>query len=414
VNSSLLLLLKASRCLPGIADLGCVRGAESAGGKPVRVGVFCPTFLRPEMLHVYRQVAGLHKVQPVVYAFKRECQDRFPLERINLLPRSPFRGIRRIWQTQICRVPQQALPSEVQAFVRAMTLDGCGLLHIYFGNNALFWAPLFRKTDLPLVVSFHGADVQVGMRSAAALGLLRQTFARAMLVLARSDSLASELAARGCPERKLRIQRTGIPVDQYRYHLRQKPTDGRWELLQACRLVEKKGLVKTIRAFSGFQTRWPFARLTVAGDGPLRSALETLTAELRLVDSVRFTGFLNPEDLLGLYKEAHVFLHPSETGRDGNQEGIPNSLLEAMATGLPVIATRHGGIPEAIESGRSGLLVNEGATDQLLGALLRVIEDDDLRTTLGHNAAQVVRCRFDLEQQVSRLENFYLQAMTPS
>ena len=179
-------------------------------------------------------------------------------------------------------------------------------------------------------------------------------------------------------------------------------------------MVEKKGLVRTIRAFAGFKARWPLARLTVAGDGPLRPALETLTAELGLADSVRFTGFLNPQQLSCLYEESHVFLHPSETGRDGNQEGIPNSLLEAMATGLPVIATQHGGIPEAIQSGLNGLLVNEGATNELLDAMLRLSEDDDLRTILGQNAAQVVRSRFDLEHQLSRLEDLYFQAMTPS
>jgi len=389
-----------------------LHGVEVAIEQQIRVGVFCPTFLRPEMLHVYRQVAGLRKVQPVVYAFKRECQDRFPFDPVNLLPRSPLRWARRIWRKQICRVPQHASSGEVQAFVRALTVDGCRLLHIYFGNNAVFWAPLFRKTSLPLVVSFHGADVQV--RSAAALSVLRHSFARAALVLARSDSLAFELGALGCPERKLRIQRTGIPVDQYPCRLRQKPAEGRWELLQACRLVEKKGLARTVHAFAGFKARWPVARLTVAGDGPLRSALEALTEELGLVASVRFTGFLNPGQLSRLYEESHIFLHPSETSPDGNREGIPNSLLEAMATGLPVIATRHGGIPEAIESGISGLLVREGATNELLGALLRLSADDDLRNTLGRNAAQVVRTRFDLEHQVSQLENLYLEGMTPA
>ncbi|HEY0790657.1 MAG TPA: glycosyltransferase [Chthoniobacterales bacterium] len=394
---------------------GCVVGAVGVSTEQqIRVGVFCPTFLRPEMLHVYRQVAGLRRVQPVVYAFKREYEDRFPFEPVRLLPRSPFRWARRIWRKQIRRLPQHASAGEVRALVRAMASDGCQLLHIYFGNNAVFWAPLFRKSDLPLIVSFHGADVQVGMRSAAAIRILRQSFARAGLVLARSDSLAHELAALGCPQRKLRIQRTGIPVNQYPFHSRQNPVEGRWELLQACRLVGKKGLVRTVRAFAGFQARWPFARLTVAGDGPLRPALEALTAELGLTASVRLTGFLNPEQLSRLYQEAHIFLHPSETGPDGNREGIPNSLLEAMATGLPVVATRHGGIPEAIEADVSGLLIREGATDELLGALLRLTEDDDLRASLGRNAARVVRARFDLEQQLSRLENLYFEGITPT
>ena len=95
--------------------------------------------------------------------------------------------------------------------------------------------------------------------------------------------------------------------------------------------------------------------------------LRALASELGVGGRVRFTGFLSQAELRKLYEGSHLFLHPSELGADGNQEGVPNSMLEAMATGLPVLATRHGGIPEAVETG--GILVAEGDDEALAGAM---------------------------------------------
>jgi len=106
---------------------------------------------------------------------------------------------------------------------------------------------------------------------------------------------------------------------------------------------------------------------------------------------------------------SHIFLHPSQTGRDGNQEGIPNSMLEAMATGLPVFATEHGGIPEAIENGVSGLLVPERDDEALARALLNAAQDPGLLSRIGPTGAGAVRKKFDLQQQAQRLEEIYLR-----
>ena len=106
---------------------------------------------------------------------------------------------------------------------------------------------------------------------------------------------------------------------------------------------------------------------------------------------------------------SHVFLHPSETGPDGNQEGIPNSMLEAMASGLPVFATEHGGIPEAIEHGMSGVLVPERDDEELAWALLNAVEDRHFLSQVARNGAEVVREKFDLRVQARRLEDIYLR-----
>jgi colanic acid/amylovoran biosynthesis glycosyltransferase len=373
-----------------------------------RVAIFCPTFLKPEMLHVYRQVAGLKKITPVVLTFKRENADQFPFAPVRFVHRSSLRWVRRIWNVQIKKIPSQAYRSEVDSIRVLLMADRCQALHIYFGNNGLFWLPFLRTQHLPAVVSFHGADVHVDVDSPTAKRLLNDLFAACALVLARSESLATALVGLGCSREKIRIQRAGIPLALFRYVARQRPADGAWRLLQACRLVEKKGLELTIRAFSAFSKEYPKATRTVAGDGPLRDSLEKLATELQIDGRIQFTGFVHQSELVKLYQDSHLFLHPSEQTPDGNREGVPNSLLEAMSTGLPCIATRHGGIPEAITHLESGVLVPESDLAGLEHWLTRLAADDHLRDSVGRRAAQTIKEKFDLTTQLEKLEEIYL------
>ncbi|MBV8141654.1 MAG: glycosyltransferase [Verrucomicrobia bacterium] len=310
------------------------------------------------------------------------------------------------------KIPPQAYPAEIRSIRDLMAVNCCRLLHIYFGNNGLFWLPLLRRCKVSALVSFHGADVQVNVGSPAAKQLFQEVFASCALVLARSESLASALFSLGCSPDKVRIHRAGIPLDIFRYFPRQRPAQGAWQLLQACRLVKKKGLELTLRAFAGFLQRYPKANLTIAGDGPLRGVLEKLAKDLQLGNRIQFTGFMDQCSLLSLYQRSHLFLHPSEQTPDGNREGIPNSLLEAMATGLPCIATRHGGIPEAVTHLDSGILVPESDLARTEDWLVRLSTDDPLRDSLGMRAAQTIKDNFNLTTQIEKLEEIYLSVQS--
>ena len=140
-----------------------------------------------------------------------------------------------------------------------------------------------------------------------------------------------------------------------------------------------------------------------------RRTAQELARELKIGGRVSFTGFISQEKLREIFYASHIFLHPSETGRDGNQEGVPNSMLEAMASGLPVFATQHGGIPEAIEHGVSGVLVPERDHEALARALLNVAQDPALLSRMARAGGEAVRRNFDLSTQTQRLEEIYLQ-----
>src|SRR5262249_20007306 len=164
-----------------------------------------------------------------------------------------------------------------------------------------------------------------------------------------------------------------------------------------------------LRAFAVFVRKYPNATLTIAGEGPLMADSQNLARELDIEERVSFTGFISQDQLREVYYRSHIFLHPSQTGHDGNQEGIPNSMLEAMATGLPVFATEHGGIPEAVEHGVSGVLVPERDEFVLVETLLNAVQDPVLLSRIGHGGANAVRKQFDLQQQAQRLEEIYLR-----
>jgi colanic acid/amylovoran biosynthesis glycosyltransferase len=166
-----------------------------------------------------------------------------------------------------------------------------------------------------------------------------------------------------------------------------------------------------LAAFRRFVADYPKARLVIAGEGPMKDVLVRRINALSLGNQVRLTGFLSQDDLRRIYRESHVFIHPSELAADSNQEGIPNSMLEAMASGLPVVATRHGGIPEAVQEGADGILVPERDEPALYEALLKLATQPDLWRQMGKRASQSVADNFEQQQQIGKLEAAYDEAI---
>jgi colanic acid/amylovoran biosynthesis glycosyltransferase len=383
----------------------------SPDSRPV-VACYCATFLKPEMLHIYRQITALERCSPVVIAQKREQAQRYPFEPIYMAPKPATHFLRRFWFRQLRDVPWQISDRELRVLQGILNKTNSRLLHIYFGQIAVHLLPLIRSWKKPTIVSFHGADVTVDMNKPAYRDATRQMLDEVNLVLVRSESLRRAVIHLGCDERKIEIQRTGIPLDEFPFRERNFVAAAKeWRLVQAGRLIEKKGLPVTLHAFELFLRQHPNANLTIAGEGPLLGQLQNLARELNIDARVSFTGFISQEQLREIYYGSHIFLHPSQRGQDGNQEGIPNSMLEAMASGLPVFATDHGGIPEAIQNGVSGVLVRERGHEKLAAALLDATHDPGFLSRIALNGAESVRKNFDLRAQARRLEDTYLKTI---
>ena len=376
------------------------------------VASYCTTFLKPEMLHIYRQVTGLRHFRTVVICKDHQNADRFPVA--DLLVHRPARShfLRRFWLKYIRREPPIVYRGEYGALSRLLDQSGADLMHVYFGHTGVHLLPFIQRWPKPSVVSFHGMDVQPRADQPGYIDRLRDLLQTVPLVMVRSESLRDRLVELGCPPGKIRMNRTSIPTGDFPKIDRDPPADGHaWHLVQACRLIEKKGLDLTLRVFAAFRKDHPSAKLTIAGEGPLESSLKSQAAQLGISDRVEFCGFLKSSDLCEIYHRAHAFIHPSRITADQNQEGVPNSLLEAMSTGLPVLATHHGGIPEAVDHGVTGLLCREDDEATLLTNLRNLFSDTVTWRAMGDAAATSVRDRFDRDRGIANLEAIYEEAL---
>jgi colanic acid/amylovoran biosynthesis glycosyltransferase len=363
------------------------------------------------MLHIYRQIKALRGVDTFVVTKEVQNAERFPFRNIEIVPKRRANLLLHGWLKFVERRPPIVYRGEYQTLDSLLERHGVDLMHIYFGHTGVHLLPFIEQWDKPCVVSFHGADVADKEDIKDYPAKLRRLFDAVPLVLARSQSLADRLTQFGCLPGKLRINRTGVPLNEFPFVDRQPPPDGKWRIVQACRLIPKKGVATSLRAFAIFKKDNPKAEFLIAGKGPLQPELEMLAAGLGIFKDVRFVGFLSQPELLEFYASSHLFLHPSETSPNQDQEGVPNSVLEAMATGLPVAATRHGGIPEAVEHGRTGLLVPEEDHIALANAMQKIIDSPGLFKQMGLCGRAAVTDRFEQEAQIDQLESFYEEAI---
>jgi colanic acid/amylovoran biosynthesis glycosyltransferase len=280
---------------------------------------------------------------------------------------------------------------------------GPDLVHAHFGGDGWLVSAAAAELGVPLVVTVHGHDVT---RQPLARGLkgmryrrnLRTVFRRAALVLAVSGPIRDAAIARGADPAKVRVHHTGVPVPP-------APPAGpkEWDVVFVGRFVAKKGLDDLVAALGTLSDLAP--RVLLAGDGPLLPAIRSRAAELG-VDAT-FPGPLGHAAAGQAMAAAKVFASPSRTAPDGDSEGLPTTILEAAARGVPVVSTRHSGIPEAVVHGETGLLGAEGDRAALAAHLRLLLTDGELRERLGRRAREHVRERFDLAVQTGRLEDLY-------
>lgn len=281
------------------------------------------------------------------------------------------------------------------------------LIHAHFGTDGLLALPLARALGVPLITSLRGYDVTRSdgalLRSGRlswmryALGKKRLQSAGA-LFLAVSDALRERAIARGYPEARTRTHYNGVDLDRFRPDMAPREPG---LVLHVGRLVEKKGTKVLIEAVAGITG----AKLAIIGDGPLRAALERQARELG--ERVRFLGALPSDEVANWMRRASVLAAPSVTAADGDAEGLPNVVVEAAASGLPVVGTHHSGIPEAIEDGVSGFLVPENDVGALAARLGDVLGSESLRNEMGIAARRLAQRKFNRQLLTARLESIY-------
>lgn len=278
--------------------------------------------------------------------------------------------------------------------VLLLEADGCRHLHAAFAHGPASVAHFVHLlTGLPFSFAGHAKDIYV-----SAPDLLARKVNAASFVLTCSESAALAMrAAAGPAAGKVLLAQHG--VDTARFAPAPTPSAGQkptrpLQVLAVGRLVPKKGYPVLLRALAELAARNQPVVCTVIGAGPERVALNALASELGVVELVRFQGAATHQEVAAAYRQADVFVQASVVLPNGDRDGIPNSLLEAMASGLPVVASEVAGIPEVVRPG-SGLLVPAGDHQALAAALARLGTDPGLRAELGQAARQHVLSTLD-------------------
>lgn len=215
---------------------------------------------------------------------------------------------------------------------------------------------------------FHGVDISSREVLQHYTPEYQQLFRRGDLMLPISDLWAKRLQTMGCPPEKIAVSRMGVNME--RFALRAAKEPGKTlQIISVARLTEKKGLHVAIEACRQLKQRGVDFHYRILGIGPWERRLKTLIEQYQLEDVVEMPGFKPSHEVKAMLDEADVFLLPSVTGTDGDMEGIPVALMEAMAVGIPVVSTLHSGIPELIETDESGWLVPENDAAALANRL---------------------------------------------
>ena len=294
-------------------------------------------------------------------------------------------------------------------FARRVRPFAPALVHAHFGTDGVLALPIARALGVPLVTTLHGYDVtrsQAALLGSGRLSWMRYALGRARLArggalfLAVSEAIRGRAIAVGYPSERVVTHYNGVDLARFAVG---DGGDGR-TILHVGRLVEKKGTADLLRAFAVVRGTNPDARLAIVGDGPLRGDLERLAGELGLGAAVRFAGFQPVGEWM---RRSAVLAAPSVTARDGDAEGLPTVIVEGAASGLPVVGTRHSGIPEAVLDGVSGFVVPEGDVGALAARLGELLESAELRARMGAAGRALVEAKFDAAKQIVRLEGMY-------
>jgi colanic acid/amylovoran biosynthesis glycosyltransferase len=290
------------------------------------------------------------------------------------------------------------------------------IIHCQFGTLGLIGLHL-KQTGVisgKLITTFRGIDISRYIHEQGA-EVYRDLFAQGDYFLANCEFFRQKALSLGCNPRKIEVHGSGIDCAKFSFFPRPFPTDGVVRLAITGRLVRKKGIEDCIRAVAILRQFYPHLELKIIGDGELRTELTQLIQELNLSSQVALLGWKQQEEIIQILSTCHIFLAPSVTAADGNQDAPVNTLKEAMAMGLPVISTWHGGIPELVEDGVSGFLVPERDAEAIAQKLLHLIHHPEIWGEMGVAGRKRVEEKYDKEKLNDDLVNLYsnLSQKTP-
>jgi colanic acid/amylovoran biosynthesis glycosyltransferase len=281
-------------------------------------------------------------------------------------------------------------------FLRARPYD---VFHCHYGNFGLMGAQLqaVGAATGRLVTTFYGFDLTATIKQQGPR-VYDELWRSGSLCLPIASHWCALLAQLGCDPRKIVLHRIGVSCRKFRFiEPERRPQGDPLRVLTIARLVGKKGLSDAVAAIAECVKTIPSLRYEIIGDGPLRGALETQIHALGLDGTVHLLGWRKQDEILRHLEESHLLLQPSVTAWNGDGEGTPTVIMEAAATGLPVVGTRHSGIPDIVVDGQTGYLVAEHDVPALAARIVELARRPELRAEMGRAGRRHIETHFDVD-----------------
>lgn len=323
-----------------------------------------------------------------VYERENALSDRF----LNLLPYYLYFRINQKHQKQYTG---EAL---IKRFIKENQID---IVLAEYGTSGSFIAPICKELNVPLVVHFHGID-------ASAYNILENfrkgyqlMYQYAKKIIVVSNAMKRALIAHGCPESKLVINTYGPHPD----YLTVKADYTSDHLVAVGRQTYKKAPYLTVLAFQKVLKTHPNLKLTIIGSGELYEVSKHMVKSLGLENSIFLPGGLPQEEIIAHLKRSFMFVQHSLVAGNGDSEGTPVGIIEAMAAGLPVVSTIHAGIPDVVVENETGFLVNEGDIDMMAERISQIASNRELCSAMGKNGKERIANNFTLEIHLNKLND---------
>jgi colanic acid/amylovoran biosynthesis glycosyltransferase len=363
---------------------------------------------------IYGQIKYLRRYKPIVYAHGTENLDMYPMGGIKIRSlevrerlRDPLtffnKGCHRIFKFY-------------PFFAIYLAIDRPKLIHAHFGPSGYEFLKLKTLYKIPQITTFYGYDMSLlPSQDPHWKTKYKELFAEGDLFLSEGSYMKDRLIGLGCPPEKVEIQRIAIKIGEIPFRTRKSKNGGDVIVLFAGRFSEKKGLLDALQAVYNV---WPYHRriqFRIIGDGPLMPKAKAFIAEHQMMDYVRMLGLVDHSKYMKELYDADIFLAPSLTALNGDSEGgAPTTILEAQATGLPIISTYHADIPNIVVPNGSALLVPEHDVSGISHALMNLIDGQTRWKQMGQIGRRHVEQYHDIETEIAGLERKYSSLLNES
>lgn len=293
-----------------------------------------------------------------------------------------------------------------------INFNDISIIHFHYGSDATIYKNLIKILKVPFVVSFYGYDYTSFPKLYLGLGkilLNHIVFKYSNYILAMSPDMKNELIKLGCNENKILVHYFGNETNIFCNKNRIYNKTKKMKLLIVANLTEKKGHLFLLKALVKLKNINCEFYLTIVGEGILENKIKQFVSENNLSENVEYKKNIpyGTQEMINEYLNADIYVQPSITSKNNDKEGIPGAMIEAMASGLPIVSTYHAGIPYIIKDNETGLLVNEWDINHLCDNIFNLITNSKLRERLGMAGQEYVLNELDINIKIKELENIY-------